>query len=218
MKKYITIAALLAAGSAFANADVAWDAVKEQYLIETGSWSDGKVTLGGEGFDLSLENWEIELSFNALAGTGANQWGTAAFATGGDSLADWYLNGFQLYVKVDGNINVKGNGINETNEDVKIGEIDTDEVVPLTFKVVRSGDNTTYSLLSGATSLYSETFEIKDWSGKITTLSSSITSDQLEAGWTLATGKLSVVPEPSAFGLLAGLGALALVGTRRRRR
>lgn len=218
MKKYITIAALLAAGSAFANADVSWDAVKEQYLIETGSWSDGKVTLGGEGFDLSLENWEIELSFNALAKTGANEWGTAAFATGGNSLADWYLNGFQLYVKVDGNINVKGNGINETNNDVKIGEIDTNEVVPLTFKVVRSGDNTTYSLLSGTTSLYSETFEIKDWSGKITTLSSSITSDQLEAGWTLATGKLSVVPEPSAFGLLAGLGALALVGTRRRRR
>lgn len=218
MKKYITIAALLAAGSAFANADVAWDAVKEQYLIETGSWSDGKVTLGGEGFDLSLENWEIELSFDALAKTGANQWGTAAFATGGNSLADWYLNGFQLYVKVEGNINVKGNGINETNNDVEIGEIDTNEVVPLTFKVVRSGDNTTYSLLSGTTSLYSETFEIKDWSGKITTLSSSITSDQLEAGWTLATGKLSVVPEPSAFGLLAGLGALALVGTRRRRR
>ncbi len=30
--------------------------------------------------------------------------------------------------------------------------------------------------------------------------------------------KLSMIPEPSAFGMLAGLGALALAGTRRRRR
>ena len=35
---------------------------------------------------------------------------------------------------------------------------------------------------------------------------------------TLTTSSFQVVPEPSAFGLLAGVGALALVASRRRRR
>ena len=39
-----------------------------------------------------------------------------------------------------------------------------------------------------------------------------------ELGTFTANGVTSLIPEPSAFGLLAGLGALALAGTRRRRR
>ncbi len=44
--------------------------------------------------------------------------------------------------------------------------------------------------------------------------SGSPTTDQIKS----ASQSILVVPEPSAFGLLAGLGALALVGARRRRR
>ncbi len=60
---------------------------------------------------------------------------------------------------------------------------------------------------------------LKDWddSGVSITLSSELIS----AGYTVATmanGILTIcVPEPSMFGVLAGLGALALVATRRRR-
>ncbi len=41
----------------------------------------------------------------------------------------------------------------------------------------------------------------------------------VEGSWNVGAGTLSIaIPEPSAFGLLAGLGALALAGTRRRRK
>ena len=70
--------------------------------------------------------------------------------------------------------------------------------------VIKYGD----SILSGPVS--SDIYELANWNktGWISTLS-------------YADNKLSLtmsIPEPSSFGLLAGLGALALVGARRRRK
>ncbi len=43
----------------------------------------------------------------------------------------------------------------------------------------------------------------------------ALSTEEIQA---FASGSTPLIPEPSAFGLLAGLGALALAGTRRRRR
>ena len=228
MKNIITITTLSFATVALANAEVVnWDEATKSYSFESSSWSKSdadtyyNLTLGGVGFDLSLKNWEIELNLNVKAETGANDWGTAAFATGSDPVATSYSEGFQAYIKVGGGIEVKGGGFEKTDNSGTYGTglatVDKTTSLPLTFKIVRSGDTATYSVYSGST-LLGESEKAFDWTGTVTTLTTSITDAQLSDGWTLASGRFSVVPEPSAFGLLAGLGALALAGTRRRRR
>ena len=59
-----------------------------------------------------------------------------------------------------------------------------------------------------------------DWSGDLFLSTDGGKSYDNKATFTVSGGEISVstIPEPSAFGLLAGLGALALVASRRRRK
>lgn len=50
--------------------------------------------------------WEITAEFKSN-GTGANYWGTALLATGDNSVADNYANGFQIYLQSDGDLCLK---------------------------------------------------------------------------------------------------------------
>ena len=59
-----------------------------------------------------------------------------------------------------------------------------------------------------------------DWSGKVFLSTNGGESYDNKATFAVSGGEITVtaIPEPSAFGLLAGLGALALVASRRRRK
>lgn len=230
MKTLLIAAAALAAFSVSASAGtVAWNESTKSYTISADSWSKSdtdsnySLTLGGTGFDLSQENWTISLTLTALPSTGANQWGTAPFASGSSPTATYYTNGFQSFIGVAGGIVVKGSDFDGGSyaNGTTLGTVSKDEKATYTFLFVRTGDSTTFSILNGAgTTLGTSTKTITNWSGTITELSTSITDDQLTAGWTLAAGTISyqAIPEPAAFGILAGMGALTLAVSRRRRR
>ena len=83
----------------------------------------------------------------------------------------------------------------------------------------------TFEIMTAAVfSIYGSTLSAGDVTNDMTAAWELLGGDSAwleSAKWTLANNTLSLtltIPEPSMFGLMAGLGALALAGTRRRRR
>ena len=85
-----------------------------------------------------------------------------------------------------------------------------------------SNDVDIYAIVSGDAGSRTLVSGIADgWSGNVYVSTTGVAgSYTLAEDFTVSGGTLSVstIPEPSAFGLLAGLGALALVASRRRRK
>ena len=217
MKKIISITALLAAGSAFANA--------EEYTASTPE----KTNQGNYyGFCLAFDN-ATYLTTDVPAGLELNL----------DSIA--------LQTRSDGSLEKMKIAVYEYTEDYTTGDFlgtssvatfATNTNITLTFNDITVNSSSRYQFLfvkENATAESLATFDgyktnAMAWGVAVTNgFSASIPKgwgtykssgiDSWEGQYIpVVSFTLSTIPEPSTFGLLAGLGALALVGTRRRRK
>ena len=266
MKKYITVAALLAAGTAFANAEVVavfncghsgnagWMTSQDDWTPATlgNYYGNINVSAGEDGISLSL-------SGDTLGGTGKGGSFTANnnTAAGGPYAIPPALTTLSQGVFKDSTYNTLwGGSVNMWNAGsatLKLGGLTANtEYTVYLFSARANTDNNN----SGGSVKWTSTSDV-DWSvwmlgdsgaaeeadgstvwfdgdhdGKNASIVEvTFTTGAEQTSISFSTGNSqrftlngivvdqgSTIPEPSAFGLLAGLGALALVASRRRRK
>ena len=259
MKKYITVAALLAAGTAFANADVVAvfncggdDTTRGGWMDQSQGWTLAQMGAGSGNFDEAEGGNGIKLSLSGsdLGSTGpagsftvgtAGETGPYAIPTALTTLSSGVFGKNTYDTLWGGSVNLYGTGKTTfTLDDLKQN---TDYTVYL-FSARANANNggsakwetktsgavwsvtTADGTTSGSTVLANGSTEGLNASiVKVTFNTGDATSFEFDSGdnasFTLngiVVDQGSTIPEPSAFGLLAGLGALALVASRRRRK
>jgi len=212
MKKYITLAALLAAGTACANA------AKEELTLTSptdGSLTSSNAAIAWEDAEVTgaLQSWEVTF-------TVASQRSTLADTDLVSICGKW-----KFAFNADGSIEFYS-GVGQSN----YSDAGWVSVEPVTITVSFVGDYDMNGVFQDKGEL-SATIGENTYALKVTD-NLAITSGNVDTGfrlWTnnknehysgISVAKLDnhIVPEPSAFGMLAGLGALALVASRRRRK
>ena len=212
----------------------------ETITIESSDWNqleDNKgytLDLSSKPIDLTADNWVLTLTMDVVAGTATNQWGSGAISTGSNPLGGFYdyyameannsADGLQSYITKGGEVRFVGGGIckgtlglTPTTDAAPIGTIDANKKVTLVYTLTRTGENTTLSITADGTAIAKEitlSNEKCKWDHTVSTLSSTLTDTQTAAGWTLASGSFTIVPEPAT----ATLSLLALAGLCARRR
>ncbi|MBQ6705792.1 MAG: PEP-CTERM sorting domain-containing protein [Opitutales bacterium] len=253
MKKYITIAALLAAGTAFANAEESVDSLSDaKFSIKnptTGTYTLGDtfsstsfsftftlapdvVNVIGESVETS-EAMEIKptlLSVTAGAShyvgagvgyssngetkliTGAGIWGQATQASSSTSCGTYFGGS-----NIDNLDDVKTIAVTVTHEvnsgtTFYISALSNDG----TWAEYTPAKNTSLKWSSGNAAPSALDLNTNAGISSVYIFDSTILS--ASGAQAINHAAVAALPEPSAFGMLAGLGALALVASRRRRK
>ena len=259
MKKYITVAALLAAGTAFANAEVVAvfncggsDSTRAQWMDQSQGWTsvqqsnNGEVISGVTAGSITLSSTGTALSSTGPAGSfSAAQDASSnpvAIPEALKNLSSSVFSASTYDTLWGGSINLYGSGQATLTLDGLTQNTDYTVYLFCARANVNSGGSATWTTTtdgaswsvvtaSGEASGSSTVQADGDASGlnasivKVTFNTGDATSVSFDSGTGAAftlNGMVidqgSTIPEPSAFGLLAGFGALALVASRRRRK
>lgn len=243
MKKYIAVATLLAAGSAFANAEEiqSWDLTLTNggESLTSGNcdlwFNANNATLDSYLFDFTVIQSQSDGFNNTFWVTSRGEWATDAERSGFTFLA-WQKvnagigngkthlsgqNGNRLTVSAGDSFRFAYDAVSKV---AYLYNVTTEALATLdASSVVNESNASLYRFTSGvknvaqtigASSAWTNSAKDQSSYGNIYDLS-SIAGNSVQFETFVKT---LTIPEPSTFGLLAGLGALALVASRRRRK